>query len=85
MTTPKIVIYTTPTCPDCLAVKRWLVARGFAFIEHDLRDPAIADEAKARTGLRIEPITVIDDKVFYGTFAGQRSELEAALGLAPAV
>ena len=20
MTTPKIVIYTTPTCPDCLAV-----------------------------------------------------------------
>jgi len=85
MTTSMIEIYTTPTCPDCLAVKRWLTAKGFAFVEHDLRDPAIAEEARTRTGLRIAPITLIEGKVFYGTFADQRPGLEAALGLAPAV
>jgi glutaredoxin len=84
MPNPKIEIYTTPTCPDCLALKRWLNARHLAFIEHDLRDPAIAEEARARTGLRIAPITLIAGKVFYGTFADQRGSIEAALDLAAA-
>jgi glutaredoxin len=82
MTTAKIEIYTTPTCPDCLALKRWLNARNLPFIEHDLRDAAVAEEAKARTGLRIAPITVIEGKIFYGTFAQQRPGIEAALARA---
>ncbi len=45
-----IEIFTTPTCPDCLALKRWLDARGLIYLERDLRDPAIAEEAKVRTG-----------------------------------
>lgn len=81
MLNPKIEIYTTPTCPDCLALKRWLNANHLAFIEYDLRDPAIAEEAKVRTGLRIAPITLIAGKVFYGTFADQREGIEAALNL----
>jgi glutaredoxin len=79
MTTAKIEIYTTPTCPDCLALKRWLNARSVPFIEHDLRDAAVAEEAKSRTGLRIAPITVIDGQIFYGTFAQQRPGIEVAL------
>lgn len=79
MTTAKIEIYTTPTCPDCLALKGWLTARSLPFIEHDLRDAAVAEEAKARTGLRIAPITVIDGQIFYGTFAKQRPGIEVAL------
>ena len=84
MPNPKIEIYTTPTCPDCLALKRWLNAKHLDFIEHYLRDPAIADEARARTGLRIAPITLIAGQVFYGTFADQREGIEAALDLAAA-
>ncbi|CAI2932894.1 glutaredoxin [Aminobacter sp. P9b] len=79
---PWIEIFTTPTCPDCLALKRWLNAQKLPFVERDLRDPAIADEAKRRTGVRVAPITIIDDKhVFFGTFPTQRAEIEALLDL----
>lgn len=76
-----IEIFTTPTCPDCLALKRWLDARGLIYLERDLRDPAIAEEAKVRTGLRIAPITLIDGQIFYGPFGDQLKGIENALGL----
>lgn len=79
---PHILIYTTPTCPDCHALKRWLSQRGMAYEERDLTDPRIAEEAKARTGVRVAPITIISDEVFYGTFESQKPALVAALRLA---
>lgn len=79
---PSIEIFTTPTCPDCLALKRWLNARKLPFVDRDLRDPAIAEEAKRRTGVRVAPITIIGGKhIFFGTFAVQRAEIEALLEL----
>lgn len=81
-TTLRIEIYTTPTCPDCLALKRWLNTQSLPFVEHDLRDSAIAEKAKRRTGVRVAPITIIDGKhIFFGTFAVQRPEIEAVLDL----
>ncbi|WP_142847968.1 glutaredoxin family protein [Telmatospirillum sp. J64-1] len=77
--TPSVVLYTTPTCPDCHAVKRWLVDQGVSFEELDLSDPQIAEEAKARTGVRVAPITIINEQVFYGTFADQKPRLAEAL------
>lgn len=77
--TPSVVLYTTPTCPDCHAVKRWLADQGVAFEERDLSDPQIAEEAKERTGVRVAPITIINDQVFYGTFADQKPRLAEAL------
>ena len=44
--TLRIEICTMPTCPDCLALKRWLNTQSLPFVEHDLRDPEIAEEAK---------------------------------------
>lgn len=77
-----IDIFTTPTCPDCLALKRWLRAENLPFVERDLRDPAVAEEARRRTGVRVAPITIIDGKhVFFGTFAVQRAEIAALLDL----
>lgn len=82
---PWIEIFTTPTCPDCLALKRWLNAQSLPFVERDLRDPEIAEEAKRRTGVRVAPITIIDDKhIFFGTFAVQHAEIEALLDLTKA-
>lgn len=80
--TPRVLIYTTPTCPDCHALKRWLLQEGIAYEERDLTDPQIAEEAKARTGVRVAPITLVGSDVFYGTFQSQKPGLAKALGLA---
>lgn len=77
----KVVIYTTPTCPDCWALKAWLKREGIAFEERDLSDPKIMAEAKARTGVRVAPITLVGETVFYGTFPSQKPGLTVALGL----
>jgi glutaredoxin len=78
---PRVVIYTTPTCPDCRTLKAWLEREGIAFEERDLSDPEIMAEAKARTGVRVAPISLVGQKVFYGTFPSQRPGLTVALGL----
>ena len=76
-----IVVYSTPTCPDCLALKAWLTSLGLAYTEKDLRDPVIMAEAKARTGVRVAPITFVGDEFFYGTFLSQKPKLMEALGI----
>jgi len=78
---PKVIIYTTPTCPDCWALKAWLKREEIAFEERDLSDPKIMAEAKARTGVRVAPITLVGETAFYGTFPSQRPDLTVALGL----
>ena len=78
---PQVIIYTTPTCPDCRTLKAWLAREGIAFEERDLTNPKIMAEAKARTGVRVSPITLVGDKVFYGTFPSRRPGLTVALGL----
>jgi len=79
-TDAQVIVYTTPTCPDCRALKAWLAGRGIAFEERDLTDPAVMNEAKARTGLRVAPITIVNGEVFFGTFEKQRPELARLLG-----
>lgn len=79
-----VTVYTTPTCPDCRALKQWLGERGIPYEERDLTDPAVAQEAKTRTGVRVAPITFVVEAFFYGTFASQRPQIEAALGLTKA-
>ena len=75
----EIVLYTTPGCPDCAALKAWLGQQGIAFSERDLSQPGVADEAKSRYGVRIAPITVIGDMFFYGTFSEQEPRIREAL------
>lgn len=79
-THPKVIIYTTPTCPDCWALKAWLESEAIAFEERDLSDPKIMAEAKVRTGVRVAPITLVGETVFYGTFPSQKAGLAVALG-----
>lgn len=81
---PLIEIYTTPTCPDCHALKAWLTALDAPFIEHDLTRPEIAEEAKRRTGVRVAPVTVIGSDIYFGAFLDQRPRIAARLGPAMA-
>jgi glutaredoxin len=75
-----LIVYSTPTCPDCHALKAWLNGRRIVFTERDLTDPQIAEEAKARTGVRVAPITIAGDTILYGTFATQKPQLERLFG-----
>ena len=77
----EILIYTTPGCPDCAALKAWLGQQGLDYDERDLSQPGVADEAKSRYGVRVAPVTVIDGQVHYGQFADQLPQLRAALGV----
>lgn len=77
----QVVLYTTPRCPDCFDLRSWLRSKGVAFEERDLTEPEMAAEAKARTGVRVAPITLVGETVFYGTFSAQTPGLATALGL----
>ncbi len=74
-----ILLYTSPGCPDCTALKRWFADRDIVHTEYDLSRPGVAEEAKRRYGVRVAPITVIGGQVIYGTFEDQRPKIEAAL------
>jgi len=74
-----VLVYTTPTCPDCRQIKAWLDRNGIAFEERDLSNPAIMDEAKTKYGVRVAPVTVIGDWFTYGTFSDQKPRLERIL------
>lgn len=41
----QVIIYTTPTCPDCQMLKAWLEREGIAFEERELSDPKFMAEA----------------------------------------
>lgn len=78
---PEVEIYTTPTCPDCRQLRAWLVRNGVPFTEGNLTDPAVAEEAKARTGVRVAPITVIGMQHFYGVLGvGNRGDKRPTRG-----
>ena len=82
---PRVIVYTTPTCPDCRMLKAWLQKEKIVFEERDLSDPSIMEEAKVRTGVRVAPIILVGEEVFYGTFASQKPGLVVALGLSRCV
>ena len=72
---PPIELYTTPTCPDCRQLKLWFEQMGVVYVEHDLSQPNVAERARARTGVRVAPITVVGSKIYYGTHDAQRLNL----------
>ncbi len=74
-----VIVYSTPTCPDCRTLKAWLGRLGIEYVERDLTDQAVMDEAKRRFGVRVAPITEIGDWFTYGTFEDQKPRIEARL------
>jgi glutaredoxin 3 len=51
-----VEIYTTPTCPYCIAAKGLLKKKNVSFTEIDVsRDPALRDAMTARAGRRSVP------------------------------
>lgn len=77
---PEITLYTVPHCADCEAIKRLLTQQDIPFTVKNVRgDPAALAEMQRRADVRIAPVTVMGEQVFYGPFEDQRPRILAAL------
>lgn len=62
----KVQIYTTPTCPYCIAAKRLLKQRGVPFDEHDVSAPAERARVRAELGWPTVPVVVAEGRIVGG-------------------
>jgi len=63
----EVIIYTTPTCSWCQAVKEYLRAREIDFEEIDVSaDPAAAQEMIDKSGQMGTPVLDIDGEIIVG-------------------
>ena len=75
----KIVIYSSPNCLDCHALKDFLLARGVLFTEKNIaEDKSAREELANKYGRLATPTIVIGEKVFLG-FRENRQEIEKLL------
>ena len=64
---PKIIIYSTPTCPFCVQAKEFFKEKGLKFTDFDVsKDPAKAEEMKEKSGQLGVPVIDIDGKITVG-------------------
>ena len=63
---PTIVVYTTPLCAPCEALKRALAARGLAFRTVDLLMDEEAAERLEEHGIRSAPALEVDGRLYAG-------------------
>ncbi len=63
----QVIVYTTPSCTYCHAIKNYLSGQGIAFREIDIsRDEGAASDMIRRSGQQGVPQTVIDGKLVIG-------------------
>ena len=75
----KIVIYTSPNCHDCHALKDFLSERGVLFIDKNIaEDKSAREELANKYGRLATPTIVIGEKVFLG-FRENRQTIEKLL------
>jgi glutaredoxin 3 len=77
---PKVRVYSTPTCPYCIAAKAYLKENKVEFEDIDVStDSAAADVLVKKSGQMGVPVIIIDDKTVIVGF--DRDELKKALKL----
>jgi glutaredoxin 3 len=81
----KVEIYTTTTCPFCVAAKTLLKSKGVSFEEIDVTDPALREKMITRaSGRRTVPQIFINDQGIGGADdlmkLNKEGKLEAMLG-----
>lgn len=63
---PKLVVYSTPLCRPCEALKRILTTEGLTFEVKDLLADQEAAALMEQNGIRSAPALGIDDKIYAG-------------------
>ncbi|MHB1008416.1 MAG: glutaredoxin family protein [Propionibacteriaceae bacterium] len=75
----KVVVFTTPTCPWCTRVKRYLTEQHVTFREVNVaRDQAAARDLVRRTGQMGVPVVMIDGRTVVGF---DKPQIDRLLGL----
>ncbi len=75
----KVLVFTTPTCPWCVRVKRYLTEQKITFREVDVsRDQAAAKDLVRRTGQMGVPVVEIDGRPVIGF---DKPRIDRMLGL----
>lgn len=75
----RVLVFTTPTCPWCVRVKRYLTEQKVAFREIDVsRDQAAARDLVRRTGQMGVPVVEIDGRPVVGF---DKPRIDRLLGL----
>ena len=76
---PRVIVFTTPTCGYCQAVKRYLRTQSIRFKEVDIsRDAAAVRDIVHRTGRQGVPVTYIGNKFVVGF---DRPKIDKLIGL----
>jgi glutaredoxin-like YruB-family protein len=77
---PKVKVYSTPTCPWCVAAKQYLKENDVAFVDINVAENReAANEMVEKSGQMGVPVIVIDNKVVIVGF--DRDALKKALKL----
>ncbi len=64
---PKVVVFSTPTCPHCRSAKRYLDKKGIRYTDVDVsRDRSAARDMVRRSGQQGVPQLLIDGKLVVG-------------------
>ena len=64
--TPRLIVYSTPLCRPCEALKRILTAEGLDFEVVDLLVDEEAAALMEREGVRSSPALSIDGRIYAG-------------------
>lgn len=64
---PRIIVFSTPSCPWCNKVKRYLREKGFRFRDVDVsKDERAAKDVVRRTGQMGVPVILINNRPIVG-------------------
>ncbi|PIS29718.1 MAG: NrdH-redoxin [Candidatus Marinimicrobia bacterium CG08_land_8_20_14_0_20_45_22] len=75
---PKIIVFTSPTCSWCNAVKRYLRENHMSFRDVDVSRDAEAARDLARSGHRGVPVVLINNRPVVGF---NKPEINRLLGI----
>lgn len=75
----KVLVYSTPTCPYCVRLKKYLEENKVAFENYDVaNDQTKAEEMVQKSGQLGVPVIDIDGKIIVGF---DKPAIQQALGL----
>ena len=77
---PEIIVYSTPFCVPCEALKRFLTEHGVPFVNKDLMMDEEAAELVESRKIRTSPVLGVGDELYAGK-ALERDNLIDVLGL----
>ena len=77
---PEIIVYSTPFCVPCEALKRFLNENGVPFVNKDLMMDEEAAELVESRNIRTSPVLGVGDELYAGR-ALERDNLIEVLGL----